>query len=114
MTICSGSRTGRGCKMSWWMSVKIAVFAPMPRASESTATARKTGDLRRVRREYRKSRRIAAIDGYTAQQGKGYESQKTGGQDRGVRPIDNRPQVNNLPHSELDPATQLHVYCVRE
>jgi hypothetical protein len=59
--------------MSWLMSVKIAVLAPMPRASESTATVRKTGDLRSERKEYRKSRSIAAIDGYTAQHRKGYE-----------------------------------------
>src|SRR5262245_58214208 len=47
--------------MSWLINVKIAVLAPMPKASESRATARKTGDLRRVRREYRKSCRIPAI-----------------------------------------------------
>jgi len=33
----------------WSTSVKMAVFAPIPRASESTATATKTGDLRKVR-----------------------------------------------------------------
>src|SRR5262249_25570372 len=55
------------------MRVKIAVLAPMPNASESTATSRKTGDLRSVRREYRKSRRIAVINRYTAVLKKGYE-----------------------------------------
>src|SRR5258708_30641188 len=59
--------------MSWLMRVKIAVLAPMPRASDSTATVRKTGDLRSVRREYRKSCRMAAIDPYTARGRKGYE-----------------------------------------
>src|SRR5260370_20214304 len=54
------------------MSVKIAVLAPMPRASESAATARKTGDLRRVRRVYGKSCRIGAIVRNTAQCGKIY------------------------------------------
>jgi hypothetical protein len=34
---------------------------------------RKTGDLRSVRKEYRKSRSIAAIDGYTVGRGKSYE-----------------------------------------
>ncbi len=37
--------------MSSWMRVKIAVLAPIPSARDSTATARKTGDLRKVRKE---------------------------------------------------------------
>jgi hypothetical protein len=47
--------------MSWWMRVKIAVLAPIPRAKDRTDTARKTGDLPRMRREYRKSRSMPAI-----------------------------------------------------
>src|SRR5260370_11102049 len=54
------------------MSVQIAVLAPMHRASESAATARKTGYLRRLRRAYRKSCRIGAIVRNTAQCGKSY------------------------------------------
>src|SRR5580658_8802448 len=59
--------------MSWLISVKMAVLAPIPRARETTATARKTGDLRSVRKEYWKSCRIAAIDPYTARIAKSYE-----------------------------------------
>jgi hypothetical protein len=52
------------------MSVKMAVLAPMPKESESTATARKTGDLRSVRSEYRRSRCIALINDDTAERRK--------------------------------------------
>jgi hypothetical protein len=56
--------------MSWLMSVKMAVLAPMPKESESTATARKTGDLRSVRSEYRRSRCMALINDDTAERRK--------------------------------------------
>src|SRR2546425_1147383 len=39
----SGSRYGRGCNNTALTTLKIAVFAPMPSASVSTATAVKPG-----------------------------------------------------------------------
>src|ERR1035438_9987071 len=41
--------------MSWSMRVKIAVLAPMPRASDSTTTALNTGAFDRLRRAKRTS-----------------------------------------------------------
>src|SRR5688572_32187016 len=40
------------------VSVKIAVFAPIPKASEVTATAVNTGDCRSIRNAYRTSCQI--------------------------------------------------------
>src|SRR5215467_14264417 len=41
--------------MSWFINVKIAVFAPIPSASDSTATALNIGDFRKPRRANCKS-----------------------------------------------------------
>ena len=45
----SGSFTGSIRSMSWSISVKIAVFAPIPRARESVAMPAKSGFRRSVR-----------------------------------------------------------------
>jgi hypothetical protein len=50
------SRNGKGRKRSASTIPKTATFAPTPRAMVATATAVKVGDLRRPRREKRKSR----------------------------------------------------------
>src|SRR2546427_7916550 len=42
-TILSGSRNGNGRRSTAFMTLKIAVFAPIPSASVSTATAVKPG-----------------------------------------------------------------------
>ena len=39
----AGSFTGRYCSMTAFISVKIAVFAPIPSAKDSTATVTRTG-----------------------------------------------------------------------
>src|SRR5439155_1305903 len=44
-TILSGSRNGNGRRSTAFMTLKIAVFAPIPSASVSTATAVKPGFL---------------------------------------------------------------------
>jgi hypothetical protein len=48
-TSCCGSRTGSRRSSSESMSVKMAAFAPMPRASETTAIAAKPGLFRSIR-----------------------------------------------------------------
>ena len=48
-TSCSGWATGRDRSISVLINVKIAVFAPMPSASEMTATAVNPGERRSVR-----------------------------------------------------------------
>src|SRR5215204_6362297 len=49
MTSCSGAVTGSLRRTIWSISVKIAVFAPMPRASDRIATVAKRGLRRRLR-----------------------------------------------------------------
>src|SRR5258708_31556630 len=51
----SGSGNGKGRSRTAFTTVKIAVLAPMPSASERTATAVKTGDRAKVRRAKRRS-----------------------------------------------------------
>src|SRR5258707_15846027 len=51
----SGSGNGKGRSKTAFTTVKIAVFAPMPRASERTATPVKTGDRANIRRAKRRS-----------------------------------------------------------
>ena len=52
---CSGSFTGSSRNSTWSMKVKMAVFAPIPKASEAMATVAKTGLLRSVLSEKRRS-----------------------------------------------------------
>src|SRR5882762_4159503 len=51
----SGFSTGMGWKKTALTTVKIAVLAPMPRASVTTATMVNPGDLRKPRNAYRMS-----------------------------------------------------------
>jgi hypothetical protein len=51
----SGSSHGNGRSRTAWAALKIAVLAPMPRASVATATAVKPGARRSCRRPYRTS-----------------------------------------------------------
>src|SRR5438552_17211094 len=55
-TSCCGSLTGRSLNKTWSRSVKIAVFAPMPRARVRTATAVKPGVRASMRKVYFRSR----------------------------------------------------------
>ena len=48
-TTCSGWEMPRGCRKSPFITLKMAVLAPMPRASVSTAMAAKPGDLASMR-----------------------------------------------------------------
>ena len=57
----SGSCTGRSRTSTWSISEKIAVLAPMPRASVSTTTAVKPGFLTKLRRAWRRSRLKSSI-----------------------------------------------------
>src|ERR1700742_1167834 len=57
MTRLCGSFTGRRRRRTWFSSVKMAVFAPMPSASVSTATRVNPGVRRKVRRAKFRSRR---------------------------------------------------------
>src|SRR6185312_5338397 len=50
-----GSFTGKRRSSAWSRNVNTAVFAPMPSASESTATDAKTGDLVKERMANRSS-----------------------------------------------------------
>src|SRR5437879_13895812 len=54
-TNCEMSFTGKGCSRIAFTTVKLAVFAPIPSASDNTATALKPGLLRTKRRHCRKS-----------------------------------------------------------
>jgi len=47
---CWASLTGRSRNRIWLRNVNIAVLAPMPNASDNTATVEKTGDLRAERK----------------------------------------------------------------
>ena len=52
----------QGRNMSWSISVKMAVFAPIPKAKERMATVAKSGLLRIARRAYRRSgKRLMAL-----------------------------------------------------
>src|SRR5690348_2280718 len=55
MTSRLGARNGSGRRRTASTTEKIAVFAPIPSARVSTATAANTGDLRRERKAYRTS-----------------------------------------------------------
>jgi hypothetical protein len=48
-TSLPGSATGSGRRSIWLKSEKMAVFAPIPRASDATATMVTKGVLNRVR-----------------------------------------------------------------
>src|ERR1019366_125981 len=61
MTSCSGRATGRRRSINWSIRVKMAVLAPMPRASEATATSVKSGLRRRLRSANRRSNRNLAM-----------------------------------------------------
>src|SRR3954469_3430694 len=52
----SGCETARGCEKSTHETLKMAVLAPMPNASERTATAVNPGLRRRTRNAWRISR----------------------------------------------------------
>ncbi len=60
ITNCSGALTGSSRSNNWSRSVKIAVLAPIPNASESTATVVNKGLRRRLRSAYRRSDTIRA------------------------------------------------------
>src|SRR5688572_9329796 len=55
MTSSCGARTGSFLSSNWSMRVKIAVFAPIPSASERMATDAKSGLRRRLRKASRRS-----------------------------------------------------------
>src|SRR5882762_5076331 len=59
-TSCWGSLTGRRRNRTWSRSVKMAVFAPMPRARVRTATAVKPGVRASMRKVYLRSRRTVS------------------------------------------------------
>src|SRR6266571_6108941 len=59
-TSCCGSLTGRSRNKTWSKRVKMAVFAPMPRARVSTATAVKPGVRANMRKVYFRSRRTVS------------------------------------------------------
>ena len=61
ITSCSGCTTGSRRSINWSMSVKIAVLAPIPSASEATATRVKSGLRRKLRRANRRSNRNLAL-----------------------------------------------------
>src|ERR1035437_5303839 len=61
MTSCSGCATGRRRSINWSIRVKMAVLAPMPRASEATATKANNGLRVRLRRANRRSNRNLAM-----------------------------------------------------
>src|SRR6516162_1534570 len=66
MTSSSGARTGSLRRRIWSISVKIAVFAPMPSASDRIATMEKRGLRRSPRTANRmslKTRVIGGLDG---------------------------------------------------
>src|SRR5947208_2646111 len=69
ITSCSGATTGNFRSRIWSMSVKIAVVAPMPRASDRIATVANSG-LRRspriARRRSDKELVIRCFDGRRA------------------------------------------------
>ena len=57
MTSCSGCATGSRRSINWSISVKMAVLAPMPSASEDTATRVNSGLRRKLRSAKRRSNR---------------------------------------------------------
>src|SRR6266849_395659 len=59
-TSCWGSLTGSKRNKTWSRSVKMAVFAPMPRARVRTATAVKPGVRASMRKVYLTSRRTVS------------------------------------------------------
>src|ERR1700756_4119817 len=59
-TSCWGSFTGSRRNNTWSRSVKMAVFAPMPRASVRTATAVKPGVRASMRKVYLRARRTVS------------------------------------------------------
>src|SRR5437667_8451806 len=59
-TSCCGSLTGSSRNKTWSRRVKMAVFAPMPRARVRTATAVKPGVRASMRKVYFKSRRTVS------------------------------------------------------
>src|SRR5882724_7837799 len=59
-TSCWGSLTGRRRNRTWSRSVKMAVFAPMPRARVRTATAVNPGVRASMRKVYLRSRRTVS------------------------------------------------------
>src|SRR3974377_1594118 len=61
-TSCLGAFTGSSRRVSWSRSVKMAVFAPIPRARESTATRANMGLRSRVRQASFRSKSKAAIE----------------------------------------------------
>src|SRR5947207_12166803 len=71
MTNRSGSLTGSLRNKIWSISVKIAVFAPIPSASESVATMANSGLRRRPRMARRKSPVEAVIAALTGGSGEG-------------------------------------------
>ena len=58
---CCGSFTGKRRSRIWSSNVKMAVFAPMPSASVSTATAVNIGFFTSIRAAKRTSRTISAM-----------------------------------------------------
>jgi len=68
ITSCSGCDTGSLRSSIWSIRVKIAVLAPMPRASERIATLAKSGLRRSPRSASRMSLRavIVSFDGRRA------------------------------------------------
>src|SRR5690606_18904803 len=63
-TSSSGLSTGSGRKTIAFTRLKIALFAPMPSASVTTATIAKPGVLTRPRRAKRKSRIAASMGAF--------------------------------------------------
>src|ERR1043165_4729973 len=66
-----GSGTGSGRSSIWLKSEKIAAFAPIPSASDSTATAVTNGVLKSVRSA---TLRLAMTVGWRLQLGQGAEA----------------------------------------
>src|SRR5580700_959431 len=81
-TSCDGSLTGSSRSNNWSTSVKMAVLAPMPRASEPTATKVNSGLRRRLRSAKLTSETMRLIDYYTSLGRKGYARRLS---DSGIR-----------------------------
>src|SRR2546426_9327279 len=62
ITSRSGSMNGSGLSNTAFTTLKIAVFAPMPSASETTAMNEKPGFFVSVRNPYRRSCQSVSID----------------------------------------------------
>src|SRR5579883_1008229 len=65
----SGSGYGSGCKRTLLTTVKMAVFAPMPRASAATATVVKPGFARSILAAYRRSATSVSMERLTKPNG---------------------------------------------